>query len=181
MTPEDPFLIWPPSLGQCNSHPVIIAPLFLLYDYSFGPPGMSREQILTWAKEKRCVAADEQLLSTDPYPSIIHWCRDRLKVSEDRLSSISPEFKTVLINHFPTRRDLIHIPRIPRFIPWCGTTQTEDWHLKYNAQVVVTGHLHVRRTDWRAQTRFEEVSLGYPLQWDQSSNLANYFRQILAD
>ena len=37
---------------------------------------------------------------------------------------------------------------------------------KYNAAVVVSGHLHTRRTDFIDGCRFEEVSLGYKRQWD---------------
>jgi hypothetical protein len=37
----------------------------------------------------------------------------------------------------------------------------------------------VRRTDWRDGTRFEEVSLGYPGQWDRARGVAGYFREIL--
>ena len=44
---------------------------------------------------------------------------------------------------------------------------------------MVTGHLHTRRTDMRGDTRFEEVSLGYPRQWDQEKGLLPYLREIL--
>ena len=84
----------------------------------------------------------------------------------------------MLINHWPLRNDLINIPRIPRFTPWCGTVETEDWHQQFNAKVVVSGHLHTRRTDWRNGTRFEEVSLGYPRQWDTDRGMTLYLRQI---
>jgi hypothetical protein len=75
----------------------------------------------------------------------------------------------------------VRIPRIPRFTPWCGTRRTEDWHRRYRAVVAVSGHLHVRRTDWRDDTRFEEVSLGYPKQWDQAKGVAAYLREIMPD
>ncbi|MFC3051555.1 metallophosphoesterase family protein [Kordiimonas pumila] len=178
LTPEDPFIAWPGSLGD-HGAPLVLAPLFLLYDYSFGPEGMSHAEIVAWAREMKCVAADEHLLASEPYVRVEDWCADRIKISEQRLSEIEVGSRTVLINHFPMRKDLIHIPRVPRFIPWCGTAKTENWHNKYNAEVVVTGHLHVRRTDWRDQTRFEEVSLGYPKQWDQAKGVAPYLRQIL--
>jgi hypothetical protein len=45
--------------------------------------------------------------------------------------------------------------------------------------VAVSGHLHVRRTDRHEGTRFEEVSLGYPHQWDATKGLAAYLREIL--
>jgi hypothetical protein len=55
---------------------------------------------------------------------------------------------------------------------------TEDWHQRFNVRVAVSGHLHVRRTDWRDGTRFEEVSLGYPQQWDAGRGMAAYLRYI---
>ena len=39
----------------------------------------------------------------------------------------------------------------------------------------------MRRTDWRDGTRFEEVSLGYPRQWDPAKGVADYLREILGD
>jgi len=44
--------------------------------------------------------------------------------------------------------------------------------------VAVSGHLHVRRTDWRDGTRFEEVSLGYARQWHAARGLAAYLRDV---
>lgn len=89
--------------------------------------------------------------------------------------------KVVLINHWPLRSDLVCIPAIPRFSLWCGTTLTEDWHEKFHADVVVTGHLHVRRTDWRGKTRFEEVSLGYPKQWEDARGRGKGVNEMLRE
>ena len=60
-----------------------------------------------------------------------------------------------------------------------GTRETEDWHVRYRAEVVVTGHLHMRATDWRHGVRFEEVALGYPRHWNQDKGFAAYIREIL--
>lgn len=174
LTPEDPFPLWTGPGGPC-----VVAPLFVLYDYSFRPRDVARDQVLTWAQEMRNVCADEMLLDPTPHASREAWCAARLCWTEARLAEIAHDLPTVLINHFPLRHDLIHIPRAPRFTPWCGTTATEDWHRRFNAKVVVSGHLHVRRTDQRDQTRFEEVSLGYPRQWRQTLGLAHYLRDIL--
>jgi hypothetical protein len=43
--------------------------------------------------------------------------------------------------------------------------------------------LHIRRTDWIDNTRFEEVSLGYPRQWqdcqDRGLDINDLLRDIL--
>lgn len=175
MTPEDPYPVWNGPGGPC-----VIAPLFLLYDYSFRPEGMARDAVVAWAAELRNVCTDEMLLDPAPFASRDDWCAARLRLSEARLAALDPALPTVLVNHFPLRDDLIHIPRAPRFTPWCGTKATADWHRRFRAKVVVSGHLHVRRTDRRDDTRFEEVSLGHPRQWDHRLGLAHYLREILA-
>ncbi|AVM74073.1 Calcineurin-like phosphoesterase [Magnetospirillum gryphiswaldense MSR-1] len=174
LTPEDSFALWPGPGGPC-----VIAPLFLLYDYSFRPSAIAREDVVAWATEQRSVCADEMLLDPIPFTSREDWCASRLDWTEQRLLALDPSLPTVLINHFPLRDDLIHIPRAPRFTPWCGTKTTNDWHRRFRAQVVVSGHLHVRRTDWRDGCRFEEVSLGHPRQWNHGDGMAAYLRQIL--
>ncbi|KAJ7615394.1 hypothetical protein FB45DRAFT_1035388 [Roridomyces roridus] len=42
----------------------------------------------------------------------------------------------------PLRQDLVLIPRVPRLSIWCGTTLKDDWHKRFNAAVVISGHLH---------------------------------------
>jgi hypothetical protein len=171
-TPEDPYLVWPGSSGAC-----VIAPLFVLYDLSFRPQSIALADVVTWAEEMKSVCADEVLLNPAPYPSRTAWCHERCRITEARLSALKG-VPTVLVNHYPLRQELVHIPRIPRFTPWCGTTATREWHVRFNARVAVSGHLHVRRTDWHSGTRFEEVSLGYPHQWDRTRGIASYLREI---
>ena len=105
--------------------------------------------------------------------------RDSLEETERRLQRIPTDTQTVLINHFPLRLDLCRLFRIPRFTPWCGTVHTEDWHRRFRARLVISGHLHMRATDWRDGVRFEEVSLGYPKQWDAGKGAPFYLRQVL--
>jgi len=83
------------------------------------------------------------------------------------------------VNHFPLRYDVVTIPLIPRFSPWCGTRRTTDWHLRFRAMVVVSGHLHVPRTHYRDGVRLEEVSVGYPRQWAHERGLESKLRVIL--
>ncbi|HDQ71984.1 MAG TPA: metallophosphoesterase [Chloroflexi bacterium] len=78
------------------------------------------------------------------------------------------------------RQDLVQLPRIPRFSIWCGTRQTERWHVRFSASVLVYGHLHVRGTRFRDGVRFEEVSLGLsPWNWSQEDGIRPYLREIL--
>ena len=166
LTPEDD---WPEFQGHR------ICPLFVGYDYSFTPDGV--EDPLAWAREARIVAMDERLLHADPHPSKAAWCHHRVELTEQRLAA-TPGPK-VLINHWPLRRDLVRLHKIPRYVPWCGTRATEEWHTRFDAKVVVTGHLHMRATDWRDGTRFEEVAVGYPRHWHTEKGLAAYLRTIL--
>jgi 3',5'-cyclic AMP phosphodiesterase CpdA len=173
-TPEDPYERFPGADGPW------ICPLFLLYDYSFSPPGFTPEQAVAWAAEDGIRCADEQLLEPWPYPSRAAWCAARLAETERRLFTELPAgARTVLVAHWSLRIDLVRTYRIPRFLPWCGTLQTHDWHRRFGADVVVSGHLHMRATDWRDGTRFEEVSLGYPRHWDAAAGAAHYLREVL--
>ncbi|KAI0482223.1 metallophosphoesterase-like protein [Xylariaceae sp. FL0804] len=180
-TPEDDFFRWEGEGG-----PALIAPVFTLYDYSFRPADVSRADALRWAEEKDTVATDEFTLHPDPHATRDDWCRALVARTEARLEAAtraSPGTPVVIANHWPLREDLVYIPWVPRFSLWCGTTLTRDWHTRFAAKVVVTGHLHVRRTDWRDGVRFEECSLGYPRQWEDArkagKNINDMLREIL--
>jgi len=173
LTPDDPFVAWP---GEPRA---VIAPCFTLYDYSFAPAGMSSADAVAWAAADQVQCADEVLLAPPPYPSRQDWCAARVDYTEARLAAIPPGRPIVCVGHFPLRADLAVLPRIPRFTIWCGTTRTADWHTRFPFEVVVSGHLHMRSTRWRDGVRFEEVSLGYPAQWQQAKGAAAYLRQIL--
>lgn len=175
LTPEDPYVRWDGEGG-----PLILAPLFLLYDYTFRPDDVSRAGALDWARASGIECTDEVLLYPDPYPTRDAWCEARCAYTEARLQEAAATgVPLVLINHFTLRYDLVRIPRVPRFSIWCGTKRTNDWHRRFNARVVVTGHLHVRATDWVDGVRFEEVSLGYPRQWQEGRDINTYVREIL--
>lgn len=179
VTPEDPFPVWPGPLPAGVAR-LVIAPLFLLYDYSFRPDDVPIDRVVEWAEETHNVCSDELLLSPAPYGSRIEWCHARLAEAERRLTDEIPSGShTVLVNHWPLRRDVVRIPRVPRFTPWCGTVLTEDWHIRFSAYAAVSGHLHTRRTDMRGATRFEEVSLGYPRQWEHGRGIVGYLREIV--
>ncbi|MGW0665592.1 metallophosphoesterase family protein [Streptomyces sp. NPDC002746] len=161
LTPEDPYPVW-----HGGEEPVTVAPLFVLYDYSFFAPGTStKDESLRVAHESGVVCTDEFLLHPDPYPSRDAWCRARVALTEERLAAVDPRYGTVLVNHYPLVRDPTLVLRHPEFAQWCGTALTADWHLRFRAVVAVYGHLHIPRVTWHDGVRFEEVSIGYPREW----------------
>lgn len=181
ITPEDPYVVWP---GEGGPH--LLCPLFLLYDYTFGPDGVAPEQAVDWARETGIECADEVVLHPDPYESRAAWCAARCDETERRLERAVAEHDCplVLINHFPLRRELAVLPRIPRFSVWCGTRRSEDWHTRFRADIVLYGHLHIRRTQHIDGVRFQEVSMGYPRQWqhriaDEGAHLGAFLCPIL--
>ena len=174
LTPEDPYARWPGD-GPTRA----IVPTFLLFDYSFRPASVTREHAIAWAAETGVRSADEDLLGPDPYLTRDDWCAARVEATEARLAALPSDVKLIVANHFPLRADLAVLPRIPRFSIWCGTTKTSDWHRRFNIEAVVYGHLHLRSSRQIDGVRFDEVSLGYPKQWNQQKSLAEYNRRIL--
>ena len=175
LTPEDPYPAWDGAGG-----PARIAPLFLLYDYSFRPAGATtKAEGLALAYQAGVVCTDERYLHPDPYPSREAWCRARVDLTERRLAELDPRIPNVLVNHFPLVREPTRVLRYPVFAQWCGTTRTAEWHTRFNAAAVVYGHLHIPLTTWYDGVRFEEVSLGYPREWRRRDVLPGIPRQIL--
>ncbi|MFE6037799.1 metallophosphoesterase family protein [Streptomyces sp. NPDC056452] len=173
-TPEDPY----PVLQQ-HGRRLVIAPLFVLYDYSFRPAGTtSKEAALARAEEAGVVCTDEFVLHSDPYPSRDAWCRARISYTEARLDALDGA-PTVLVNHYPLVREPTRILRYPEFALWCGTERTADWHTRYNADAVVYGHLHIPRTIVCDDVPFQEVSLGYPREWRTRSTAPGRLRPVL--
>ena len=142
-----------------------MAPLFLLYDYSWRPAGMTVAQALSVGRETGVYCTDEFLLHPDPFPSRPAWFEERLRITRARLDAIDPARRTVLVSHWPLHRLPTSILRYPHFAMWCGAEATEDWHLRYRAAVSVYGHLHIPVSFEVDGVRFEEVSLGYPREW----------------
>ena len=176
VTPEDPYQRWEGEGQAC-----VLVPLFLLYDYSFRPNHIAVEQIVEWSAEEGAVCTDEILLSPDPFDSRAAWCHERLRLTERRIAKeIPPDLPTVLINHYPLREELVYIPRIPRFAPWCGTRATRDWHRRYNAIVCISGPLAYsshgldRRDSVRGRSRSAILGTGI-----ERRGINNYLRAIL--
>jgi 3',5'-cyclic AMP phosphodiesterase CpdA len=174
LTPEDPYPVWRDERG-----PVVIAPLFLLYDYSFRADSIDQATALAQAYDAGIVCTDEFLLHPDPYPSREEWCRARVDATERRLAALDPDMATVLVNHYPLVRAPTYVLRYPEFAQWCGTLRTADWHRRFRARAVVYGHLHIPRITWYNGVPFVEVSVGYPREWRQRGAIPPGPRRIL--
>lgn len=161
LTPEDPFPVWDGPGG-----PATVAPLFVLYDYTFLPDGATTaEEGMAAAVAAGVVCTDEHFLHPDPFASRAEWCRARVVESERRLDACDPALPTVLVNHWPLTRLPTRVLRHPVFALWCGTQSSADWHVRYRASAVVYGHLHIPRVTVEDGVRFVEASLGYPREW----------------
>ncbi len=175
VTPEDEFPVWDGPGG-----PVTVAPLFTLYDYSFhgggadpaataaadgAVSGSRRSAALAAARQAGIMPVDEGRLHADPYPSVAAWCRDRVTAAERRLAAV--DGPVVLASHWPLVRDPVAALRHQEFAPWCGTVLTAGWPARHQALAAVYGHLHIPRTTRHDGVRFEEVSVGYPREWQR--------------
>ncbi|WP_132993605.1 metallophosphoesterase family protein [Gordonia zhaorongruii] len=179
VTPEDIYPLFDPGDG---SDPVRVVPMFLLYDYTFRPEGtVSALQALAVARERNVVATDEFLLSPEPFGTRDAWGRARIEATRTRLEALDPTERTVLINHWPLRREPCDALMYPEFALWCGSELTADWHTRFNAVCSVYGHLHIPRTTWYDGVRFEEVSVGYPREWKRRGLADPLLRPIVPD
>lgn len=180
LTPEDPFPVWEGAGAEEYGGAVTLAPMFVLYDYSWMPKGaVTKAQGLAIARDRNVVATDEFLLSSQPYATRDAWCHARVQYTQRRLDALAPDTPVVLINHFPLLRELTDMLFYPEFALWCGTDLTADWHIRYNVVCSVYGHLHIPRTTFHEGVRHEEVSLGYPREWKRRGLPDKLLRQIL--
>lgn len=175
-TPEDAFLELPNQTGGS----FVLVPMFLLYDYSFRPEHISQDNALNWAMESNVMCSDEILILAQPYKNFPDWCAQRIAYTQQRLRTLklNKETQLMLLNHFPLKESSFQLQHIPRFSIWCGTKQTENWHLDYPVKAVVSGHLHLPGHQVIDGVDFFEVSLGYPGQWDSTKNIFECFIEI---
>ena len=177
LTPEDDYPVWRGTGG-----PATVAPLFVLYDYSFRAPGTStKEESLQKAYDAGVVCTDEAMLHPDPYPDRESWCWARVTETEKRLAATDPDLPTILVSHWPLVRKPTEVMWYPEFAQWCGTDRTADWHVRFRATLAVYGHLHIPRTTTYDGVRFEEVSLGYPREWRKRNTPPAPMRKLFTD
>lgn len=173
-TPEDDF-----PMFTIDNQTFILALTFTLYDYSFRPENVPYEKALEWAEEAGVVCTDVDLLYTTPYDSITEWCHKRCEFTESRLNQLPSSIPIIMVNHYPFLKEHAQLWRFPRFVLWCGTKRTEEWLKRYNIKFVIHGHMHIRSSKHIDGIRFEEVSLGYPRDWDEDKGLDYYLREIV--
>ena len=177
VTPEHPFPVWTERGG-----PATIVPMFLLYDYSFLPEGADEQsrghghRAGAQRGGHRRIPALVASRTPPARPGAASGCQAPAPVSNSS-TGCTP---TVLVNHFPLVREPCDALFYPEFSLWCGTTKTADWHTRYNAVCSVYGHLHIPRTTWYDDVRFEEVSVGYPREWRRRKPYS-WLRQVLPD
>ncbi|MEV0847503.1 metallophosphoesterase [Streptomyces sp. NPDC049954] len=174
LTPEDPYPVFRGEGGPCT-----VAPLFLLYDYSWLPDGAtSKAAGLEIADAKGIAFTDEYLLHPDPYPSREAWCAARVAATERRLAAVDPALPLVLVNHYPLVREPTRVLHHPHLAMWCGTRRTEDWHRRFPVSCVLYGHLHIPRRTVHDGVPFHEVSVGYPREWRRHGHPRGILRRI---
>ncbi len=174
VSPEDEYIQY--KNGQSVYY---IVPAFLLYDYSYAPENIDSECAVNWAVEENVLCSDEIFIVTKEHVHISDWCKQRILYTENRLEQLDSSIPIVLINHFPLLENLVKCDSHPRFKIWCGTTQTKNWHMKYNIKKVVYGHLHTPSSDIIDDTFFEEVSVPYPVEDFTHFRLEECLRQII--
>src|SRR5688572_9909531 len=81
LTPEDPYVELPGT-------DLVVCPLFLLYDYSFGPEGFTTAEVVRWAAESGIVCVDEHRLRPEPYATREAWCAARVADAQRRLAAL---------------------------------------------------------------------------------------------
>jgi predicted phosphodiesterase len=162
-----------PGAGGEAADPV--AAVLVSIDGAVGDDG--RSAALATARSAGIVPVDEGRLHADPYLTLSAWCRDRVAAAERRLAAV--DGPVVLVSHWPLVRDPLAALRHPEFAPWCGTTLTAGWHTRHQVLAAVYGHLHIPRTTHHDGVRFEEVSVGYPREWQRRGNAPPPPRVIL--
>ncbi len=153
-------------------------PVFGLYDYSFRPDHVSEADAVAWAEEDGVRAADERLLSPYPFATRGEWCEARIAEAEARLSAIPADTRIILSTTGrcgattrccrASRASRSGAARAP---PSSGTAAIRSTPSS-------TGTCTCARRRDLDGVRFEEVSLGYPKQWNTARGVGHYLRKI---
>lgn len=124
LTPEDPY-----PVVELPEGPVLVAPLFLPYDYSFRPPHVGRDEVVARARETAAACSDEWMLHPELFPDRESWCAARNADAVDQLASSPADLPKVLVNHssargaarraaaHPPLHPLVRDPKDPQLAP----------------------------------------------------------------
>ncbi|HIW92878.1 MAG TPA: metallophosphoesterase [Candidatus Corynebacterium avicola] len=149
LTPEDPYATF-------AGHTIV--PMFTLYDHSWRDPQQSVKHALTAAEGNGVMFTDQVAIA--PYVDVPLWCQERLGYTVRRLSQVNGP--TVLVNHWPLVREVTGRLDLPEIALWSGTRHTQDWPVRFRAETVIYGHLHIPVVTEVDGVPHVEVSLGYP-------------------
>lgn len=132
-----------------------MVPCLLLYDFMFRGGTASAEDALALAREVRHVFVDDYLLHRDPYPSVADWIRERVRLTEERLSRLPADRPLILLNHYPVLQRHARVMGFEHLPLWCGTEATEPWLVRFPIKAVVYGHLHIPTSAREGDVAFE--------------------------
>ncbi|MGO1950492.1 MAG: metallophosphoesterase family protein [Mycobacteriaceae bacterium] len=149
LTPEDPYATF---AGRT------VVPMFTLYDHSWRDPLVSVKHALNAAEGNGVMFTDQVAIA--PYVDVPLWCQRRLGYTVRRLSQVSGP--TVLVNHWPLVREVTGRQELPEVALRSGTRHTQDWPVRFRAETVIYGHLHIPVRTEVDGVPHVEVSLGYP-------------------
>ncbi len=181
LTPEDEWPVWEGDGRTGAGVPAVPALRLLVAACARTWSGSASREALEVAREAGVVCTDEFLMSSDPYPGPPAWCAERLAlIRGQRLAARPAGMPTVLVNHWPLTALPLQVLRHPEFALWCGSaghralapssTTRRRWS---------TGTCTCPRTTWEDGVRFEEVSVGYPREWQRHGLVRGPLRQIL--
>ena len=88
-----------------------------------------------------------------------------MAATEKRLAAL--DGPVVLVSHWPLLRAPTEALRHQEYAPGAAPSLTADWHMRHQVVAAVYGHLHIPRTTRHDGVRFEEVSVGYPREWQR--------------
>lgn len=155
LTPEDTF---PTFAGRT------VVPMFTLYDHSWRDPLTSVKHALLAAEGNGVMFTDQVAIA--PFVDVPLWCQRRLGYTVRRLSQVTGP--TVLVNHWPLVREPTERLELPEIALWSGTRHTQDWPVRFRAETVIYGHLHIPVVTEVDGVPHVEVSLGYPREHQRS-------------
>jgi len=96
LTPEDAY---PEIILQGQKFNIV--PTLTLYDYSYRTEYIIFDKAINWAEESGILCTDEDLLFSDPYPSIVEWCQKHCEYTESRIKQLPQSIPIILVNHYP--------------------------------------------------------------------------------